>query len=171
MSDATDQPLGRVLLTRTWLFQAIVAGPTFVVLGLSAFSSLYSNYSSSYDFIMHLSTAIMAMGIIFIVLVQQQVPRAGKSVTSNLEAIKAGLATAMWIWLIADAIWGPKSPYGSPKTRENRIVASSFAVILLFILFYPTVYYTRYHWPSSSDGVDRDAEPGERAPLLQGQSS
>lgn len=92
--------IGHVFLTRIWLFQAIVAGPTFVLLGIFAIVNLYSTYDTTYDFVTNLCTAILAAGIIFIVLVQQQLPAAGKRLTYRFELAKSVLATALWVWLM-----------------------------------------------------------------------
>ncbi len=135
-TDPSDHSLELVLLTRVWLFQAIVAAPTFVVLGTCAIINMFSTYDTLYDFITHLCTAILAMGIIFVVLVQRKVPTAGKSLTVKFEIAKSVLATSLWIWLMADSIWGPSSHSGYGK-RETRIVASGFASILLLYVTYP----------------------------------
>ncbi len=92
--------LTAVFLTRIWLFQAIVAGPTFVLLGLGALVSLYDGSIPIYDFVTCLFNAIMAAGIIFIVLIQMQFPAAGKRLTLWLEVTKSLLATGLWIWLM-----------------------------------------------------------------------
>ncbi len=92
--------LGGVFLSRVWLFQAIVSTPTFVLSGFSALFNLYASYSSIYDFVIYFFTAIMAAGIIFIVLVQRQFLAAGKRLTFWLEVAKSLLATGLWIWLM-----------------------------------------------------------------------
>jgi hypothetical protein len=92
--------LGGVFLTRLWLFQAIVAGPTFVLLGLCASFNLYGGSMAIYDFVTYLFTSMMAAGIIFVVLIQRQFPAAGKRLTFWLEVAKSLLATGLWIWLM-----------------------------------------------------------------------
>jgi len=93
--------IGRVFLSKAWLFQAIVAGPTFVVLGMCAMFAIWeATYWTVYDFLTFSCTAIMAGGIIFVVLVQRQLPTAGKLWTFRFELTKSALATAMWIWLM-----------------------------------------------------------------------
>ncbi|KAK4148352.1 hypothetical protein C8A00DRAFT_19806, partial [Chaetomidium leptoderma] len=83
------------------IFQAIIAGPTFVYLGLCAVFGLYGGvYFTLYDFILDLFTAILAAGIIFLVLAQRQLPNVGKLWTYRFEVAKSGLATLLWIILM-----------------------------------------------------------------------
>jgi hypothetical protein len=124
----SNQDLGQVLLTRVWVFQAIVAAPTFTILGIAATINLFSTWDTIYDFITFLFTSILAAGIIFIVSVQLRYSNATKALTFRFEVAKSVLATALWIWLMYDAIFGPSS-HGS--NRGRRIAASSIAVVLL----------------------------------------
>ncbi|KAK5662137.1 hypothetical protein OQA88_8042 [Cercophora sp. LCS_1] len=166
-----NPPLAPILLKKTWLFQAIVAGPTFVILGLCAMIALWDGgYWTIYDFVTDTCTSIMAAGIIFIVLVQRQLgePDADemKKWTLRFEVAKSGLATGLWVWLMADSIWGPGISY-----RERRIACSAIASVLLFLFFYPTAVYAVYiQGGNRSRQVERggdEAERGERTPLLQ----
>jgi len=126
----SDQDIGNVLLTRAWVFQAIVAAPTFILLGIAAIINLYNTYDTIYDFVTDLSTSILAAGIIFIVAVQRTYSSAGNALTFKFEAAKSVLATALWFWLMCDAIWGPTN-HGYYNNREKRIVTSAIAVVLL----------------------------------------
>lgn len=93
--------IGRVFLAKAWIFQAIVAGPTFVVLGMCAMFAMWdATYWTVYDFLTFSCTAIMAGGIIFLVLVQRQIPTAGKLWTFRFELAKSVLATGLWLWLM-----------------------------------------------------------------------
>ena len=93
--------VGPVLLSKAWIFQAIVAGPTFVVLGMCAMFAIWeSTYWTVYNFLTFSSTAIMAGGIIFFVLVQRQVSTPGKTWTFRFELAKSVLATGCWLWLM-----------------------------------------------------------------------
>lgn len=131
-SPSPPQPtIGHVFLARIWLFQAVVAAPTFVVLGMLAIVNLYNTYDTIYDFVTHLCTAILAAAIIFVVLVQKQLPGAGKALTFRFEVAKSALATALWLWLMGDAIWGPISHGGYRRDRTMRIVSSAISSILL----------------------------------------
>ncbi|KAK3936195.1 hypothetical protein QBC46DRAFT_296733 [Diplogelasinospora grovesii] len=172
-----DSDLGNVLLTRTWLFQAIVAGPIFVIDGIAAILNLYDTDTwSTYEFIANLFTAILEAGIIFVVLVQRRLPEAGPQLTFHLEVVKSSLATALWIWLMADAIWGPVHHWYYIDRRPG-IPASAISSILLFLLFYPTVFWTSHvrkmAVAAQRIGDDEDDEEGSREdedarPLLQG---
>jgi hypothetical protein len=93
--------IGGVFLAKAGLFQAIIAGPTFVVLGMCAMFAMWEGSGwSVYDFLTDTCTATMAGGIIFVVLVQRQLPNVGKTWSFRFELIKAVLATGMWIWLM-----------------------------------------------------------------------
>lgn len=100
--------LGIALLTRVWLFQAIIATPIALVLGFCALGSVYDGYYTRiYDFIMYLGNTILAGAIIFIVLVQRQLkPDAflltarGKQLTFWFEIMKSVLATLLWLWIL-----------------------------------------------------------------------
>ena len=93
--------IGRAFLAKAWLFQAIIASPTFVVLGATAMFAVWEpNYWTVYDFITFSFTATMAGGIIFLVLVQRQLPTVGKLWTFRFEMAKAAIATGLWIWLM-----------------------------------------------------------------------
>jgi len=96
-----------VFLTKAWLFQAIIAGPTFAVLGFCAMLAMWDGtYWSIYDFVTLLCTATMAGGIIFVAIVQRQLVRDGASAALGrqwalrLEAVKCLLATGLWVWLM-----------------------------------------------------------------------
>lgn len=96
---ATD--IGRIFLSKAWIFQAIIAGPTFVVLGMCAMFAVWeTTWWTVYHFLTFTCTSIMAGGIIFLVLVQRQFSTAGKLWTFRFELAKSVLATAMWIWLM-----------------------------------------------------------------------
>jgi len=98
---AMTTDIGRVFLSKTWIFQAILAGPTFIVLGMCAMIAVWdTTYWSIYDFVTFTFTSIMAAGIIFLVLVQRQLTTAGKLWTFRFEVAKSALATALWIWLM-----------------------------------------------------------------------
>ena len=127
-----------VFLTKAWLFQAIIAGPTFVVLGLCAMVAIWDGtYWSVYDFITLLCTAIMAGGIIFLAVVQRQLARDAATVGVGrrwalwFEGAKCVLATGLWVWLMADALWGPGRSYYTPIGRERRLACSAVSVNLL----------------------------------------
>ena len=126
------QPLGRAFLTTIWVFQLVAAGPIFIWLGLAAIFNLFYTFDRAYDFITHLCTSLFAAGIFFIVLVQRKVGNSvGETLTLRFEIAKSGFATALWVWLMLDAVLGPDDHYGYRNTRQTRIIAAGVSVILL----------------------------------------
>lgn len=127
-SEALDQ----LFLRTVWIFQAIAAGPTFVILGGAAIINLLHTYDAICDFVTHLVTALLAAGVIFIVLVQRKISpeKTSKRLTLKFEVAKSVLATVLWIWLLLDAIFGPSNHYSSVY-RVVRIKASVVASLLL----------------------------------------
>jgi hypothetical protein len=126
------QPLSNALLRTVWLFQAIVAGPTFVILGLLVFIALYDQYIDVYYFVTHLCTAIFAGAIIFIVVVQRKIPYevSNPRLTLIFEIAKSVFATALWIWLMMDSLFGPHRRYRGSYTKP-LITASAISSLLL----------------------------------------
>lgn len=124
--------LSTLVLRTTWIFQAIAAGPTFVVLGLLAIFNLFNTYSRIYDFVTHLMTTLLAAGIIFIVLLQRKIPpeKTDARQTLRFEIAKSALATALWLWLMLDAVFGPKDHYWN-DLRPRRIASAGIASLLL----------------------------------------
>lgn len=134
-SHKQDQSLSRAILTTVWIFQLVVAGPIFIWLGLLALLNLYYTFDRVYDFVAHLCTFLLAAGIFFIVLVQRKLADDAVAkrlqLTIRFEVAKAVLATALWVWLIMDAIFGPEDRYGYYGMRGARIVASAISAVLL----------------------------------------
>lgn len=129
---ATQQPLSLAFLTTIWVFQLVAAGPIFIWLGLAAIFNLFYTFDRAYDFITHLCTSLFAASIFFIVLVQRKVDdRVGRRLTLRFEIAKSGFATALWVWLMMDAVFGPEDHYGNWEPRQSRVVAAGFSVILL----------------------------------------
>ena len=131
MEHNNSRQLVPTFMRTVWLFQAIIAGPIFVLLGLLAVFNMFNTYGRLYDFITHLGTSLLAAGIIFIVVVQRTVGRLEKSLTLRFEVIKSILATALWLWLLLDAIFGPSDHYGYYTPRSRRIAAAAISSILL----------------------------------------
>jgi hypothetical protein len=125
--------LRQILLSRASLFQALIFGPIFIWLFIEATMQLYSTYLPVYDFIYDLFQAIFAGGIVFIVLVQRQLPIGSLDPRKAFyfELAKSLFATAAWLWLLLDAIFGPQSHRGWQVDRGRRIAATGLSVILL----------------------------------------
>ncbi|KAK4451520.1 hypothetical protein QBC34DRAFT_436637 [Podospora aff. communis PSN243] len=165
--------IGRAFLTKAWIFQAIIASPNFILLGAEAMFAVWEpTYWTVYDFITFSFTATMAGGIIFLVLVQRQLPNAGKLWTFRFELAKAAIATGLWIWLMADALWGPSRRRGwNDDFRIRRVIMSAISVNVLFVFFYPTAVYTfvLLDRQQHEDGAAVEAGRGqvdENTPLL-----
>ena len=75
-------------------------------------------------------TGLMGAAILFIILVERH-PRNTKTSTYYLEIAKSGLATALWLWLLLDSIFGPRYTYNPPRPRSRKIIE---AVICFFVL-------------------------------------
>ncbi|KAK3330452.1 hypothetical protein B0H66DRAFT_62793 [Apodospora peruviana] len=177
--------LGRIFLTRAWIFQAIIASPAMIIYGGVAFFAVFDgSYYTIYDFVMYLCESILAAGIIFIVLIQRQLKPAslrsesGKRLTVYFEAAKALLATALWLWALIDAVLTRDNYY---HRSERRIAAAGIAFIVLVLFWYPTVAYSIYslntHSVEEEEAEDRGQEAagaatgqGERQPLLGNES-
>lgn len=92
--------------------------------------------------------------------------------TFAFESTKAIIATVMWFWLVLDSIfYKPRYYYDSPG---KRIAVALVSVILVIVLFYPTVVYASYARtevvPESQLTAEHDEENGpavnETSPLL-----
>ncbi|KAI1263896.1 hypothetical protein F5Y18DRAFT_437881 [Xylariaceae sp. FL1019] len=162
--------LGAQALITLGSFQAIIALPVVLFLGGCAFYWLYGDYYSRYygrfyyffDFI----NALLGAGIIFIVLVQRKT-RLDKVKTLLFEATKSILATAMWLWLLLDTLLGPWQNGLRDGTREramaNRLARTGTAVLILLLIFYPSVSYAYYQW-NTREGSDADEGEAESQP-------
>ncbi|KAM7193737.1 hypothetical protein V8F33_007671 [Rhypophila sp. PSN 637] len=181
--------LGTILLTRIWLFQVLISTPITLILGACSMFILYDGYTYIYDFVKYLGNTILAMGIIFIVLVQRKLVTGGSSTflssatgrkfTFGCETGKSVLATALWAWILLDAIFKHRGDDGHYNPWQvRRIICCCIAFIVLPLFWYPTVWYSYYATKHHSDfPVEEEEEEegtaaravarqGERAPLL-----
>lgn len=158
------------------IFQALVALPAMVILGEWALEALFYTNMPIYDFITATFNSLFAAAIIFIVFVQLNTSTS-TTVTFYFEVAKSSLATALWLWLLLDAIFEPghwNSPYPRPP-KGPRIARAAISVVVLLILFYPILIYSKIEEKRSrNSGADPEAnqaqeqagERGEREPLL-----
>ncbi|KAE8448465.1 hypothetical protein EG329_009530 [Mollisiaceae sp. DMI_Dod_QoI] len=96
-----------------------------------------------------------------------------KTISVYFEEAKSGLATAIWLWLLLDTICGPEHhyPYYYNGPRGPRTIRAAISVVLLFIIYYPTLIYAivekRYEGSEDREAAVRQ-DQGERQPLLSG---
>ncbi|KAF2789883.1 hypothetical protein K505DRAFT_365216 [Melanomma pulvis-pyrius CBS 109.77] len=162
------RPLDEQILRTAGLFQALAAFPIAFFLGSCAWFALFDTYSQGYFyyFFADSMTALMAAGIIFVVIVQRKVV-ATKLLTLQFEAGKTVLATGLWVWLMLDSALG--------RWSRERVPRATMASILLVLFFYPVLGYAIVQW-KVGDEEDRSVVSEERAergeseqtPLLSG---
>ncbi|KAH8658723.1 hypothetical protein BGZ60DRAFT_125367 [Tricladium varicosporioides] len=153
------------------IFQAIAALPTFLWMGESTIEQLlwYSYWDSIYDFTKAFFTSIIAAGILCILSVQRWSSMSIKT-TFLFEVAKTLLATALWLWLLLDSIFAPQRDYNH-HPRYIKITKSAISVLVIFILFLPTLVfaYLRTKTPRTArdqEEVEAEDEPRETSPLL-----
>ncbi|KAK5683762.1 hypothetical protein LTR17_027229 [Elasticomyces elasticus] len=166
---ASNSHLGRLFLRTVWIFQAIAAGPIFFCLGMLAIFNMFHTFNTLYEFFTHLITAFLAAGIIFIVVVQRTLPPAetAKNLTLRFEVSKSILATALWLWLMFDAIFGPRDHSGYYMPRSQRITVAAISSVLPLVLFYPTVIYTASYSQDTRQEAQQPEAVDEGSPLLR----
>ncbi|KAE9378989.1 hypothetical protein N431DRAFT_450906 [Stipitochalara longipes BDJ] len=116
--------------------------------------------------------SLFASGVVFAVWIQRSV-RMSRKVTLYFEIAKCGFATAIWLWLILDAAFGPG--YWGDYPRKPMVFRAAISVIVLFILYYPTLVWAfidhKLHGeaiPPPEDEQAQDEETArEREPLLR----
>ncbi|KAK0734516.1 hypothetical protein B0T26DRAFT_74723 [Lasiosphaeria miniovina] len=125
--------IGRVMLTRLWLFQAFITGILFLAFTLAAVMSVMENYPdhSIATFILSLSLAVLAGSILFYVLVQRKLGVARKTLNFRLEVGKSILATVLWILLLAFGALAPCSYYSCRDFRFYNVIAAWTSGIVL----------------------------------------
>jgi hypothetical protein len=76
--------------------------------------------------------SLCAAGIIFAVWVQYKVPMSRK-VTLYFEIAKSAFATAIWLWLILDAAFGPgiQRYYYVNYPRKPMVIRAAISVFIL----------------------------------------
>lgn len=138
MTDAESTRRPEHAAVRTlWLFQALIAGLLSLLWTVDIWrETRQPSYGShAYHVSKELFLAILAAVIVYAVIVQWQYPSPHPKVTARFELAKGLLATAMWLFLLLDAIfvipdpWYDYDPYC--RHRKIRIVtsANSFAVL------------------------------------------
>ncbi|TAQ85510.1 hypothetical protein B7494_g6161 [Chlorociboria aeruginascens] len=121
------------VLRTTYIFQAIVPFASMLSMSAVVFENFnYPSYSM-YHFIKSGLSAILAAGIIFIAILQcrRGPPFLTKTITTRLEA------------------GAENSGYG--KEQENRIITAAVGSVVLYILYYPTLFYAIVDAGSNED--------------------
>jgi hypothetical protein len=113
-----ERTLPQRMVRTAGLFQALVALPTMIIMGSYIFQQLFNGYWAStriYDFITFTFNAFLSAFILFIIIVQRQDAFLSLSPSYKLvfEGLKSGFATAVWLWLLLDACFGPDRRYVS----------------------------------------------------------
>ncbi|TGO20272.1 hypothetical protein BPAE_0316g00030 [Botrytis paeoniae] len=176
--------LGQNMAHTVGVFQALIAFPVMIHAGVFTFwcLTLDANFTI-YEFVNSLSNAFFSASILFIIITQ----RGGNSGDVNkefmvwLEVAKSGFASAVWLWLLFDGIFGPvHNSYNQPQSRTPRIAQAIISFLGLPFLFYPTLAFAIYDLRTSRKSelnvdaratgievdVDEEAAAGERSPLL-----
>lgn len=138
MTDA-DSPrrLEHAAVQTVWLFQAFIAGLLFILSGLDIVRELdYPSYGAdAYPILKDLFLAILAATIVYIVMTQRRYPEPHPKITAKFELAKGLLATAVWFWVLLDAIFYiPSSPYYYDpycRYRAIRITLSAVSIAIL----------------------------------------
>lgn len=130
MADTENPHRLRQVAARTlWLFQALIAG--FLAVSWVQDIPWELNYSSyganAYPVIRELFLSILAASIVYTCIVQWKHPDPHPKVTARLELGKGLIATAMWGWLLLDAIFFvPGYPYYNDPYSRGRAVRITF---------------------------------------------
>jgi hypothetical protein len=80
--------------------------------------------------------ALMSGGILFIIMTQRYATEVlTKKINLYFEIVKSALATAIWLWFMADSIWGPQRHYyynpPPDRSRGPKIIRSAISVVCL----------------------------------------
>ncbi|TGO47162.1 hypothetical protein BCON_0290g00030 [Botryotinia convoluta] len=176
--------LGQNMAHTVGVFQALIAFPVMIHAGVFTFwcLTLDANFTI-YEFVNSLSNAFFSASILFIIITQ----RGGNSGDISiefmvwLEVAKSGFASAVWLWLLFDGIFGPvHNSYNRPQSRTPRIAQAIISFLGLPFLFYPTLTFAIYDLKTSRKSelnmnagaartevdVDEEAAAGERLSLL-----
>ena len=131
------------------LFTAVLAleilaysSTNFVYEFWSVFLSILASYmsrnllftSSDYFHSASMFISLFAAGIIFAVWIQRTV-QTSRKVTLYFEGAKSAFATAIWLWLILDAAFGPGiNRYRGQRPRKPMVLRAAISVIVLLLV-------------------------------------
>ncbi|KAF2269378.1 hypothetical protein CC78DRAFT_564671 [Lojkania enalia] len=151
MPNVPTQPSGQKSLAEqltSWaiILQAILAVPVSIIMGFWAFIALVFGVDIDYYvFFAMLFSSLMSAAILFLVIIQRSTTCTIHR-TFKFEMAKSGLATALWVWLFLDSIFGPwKHKVEGWQFRgevKGRVIRTVTSLILLLLLFYPMLAYS-----------------------------
>lgn len=157
------------MLRTASIFQAIAAICTALIQGswlVDLFYRQWANYSL-YDCLTAACTTLLAIAILFSILVSRNSHNTPFSIMC-FECVKTVSATALWLWLLLDSMFGPNRwKPNKPEDREKRVTLSAVSVLLLLVGFIPTAVFAYYNYRHHGRAVVDEEQDGERAPLLQ----
>jgi len=76
----------------------------------------------------YLGNALLAAGVVFLVVIQRRVPLDGLA-EFRFEAAKTSFATGMWLWLLLDALLA----HGGYQKRKRAIRAIIASTLLWYV--------------------------------------
>ncbi|KAH8749215.1 hypothetical protein F5883DRAFT_232405 [Diaporthe sp. PMI_573] len=130
MADAENpRRLGHVAARTLWLFQALIAGCLAIVWWNDILWEVErpSYGANAYPVIRELFLTLLAAMIVYAVIVQWHHPDPHPRVTARLELGKGLIATAVWGWLLLDAVFFvPGYPYYNDPYCRRRTVRITF---------------------------------------------
>lgn len=132
MADAENPRYPRHMAARAiWLFQALIAGGLAIIwVNDILWEVEHPSYgANAYPVIRELFLSLLAAMIVYTVIVQwHYYPDPLARVTARLELGKALIATAMWAWLLLDAVFFvPRYPYYNDPYCRRRAVRITFS--------------------------------------------
>lgn len=137
MADAENPRHPRHAAVRIlWIFQAAIAGFLVILWVPDIVNELaWPSYGADgYPVVRELALSILAASIVYTVIVQWRYPDPHPRVAARLELGKGLVATAMWGWLLLDAIFyipGYKYYYDPYcRRRAVRITFSAWAIAI-----------------------------------------
>ncbi|KAG6364255.1 hypothetical protein INS49_005854 [Diaporthe citri] len=158
MADAeSTHRLARAAVRTLWLFQALTGGLLSLLWAVDILRETRnpSYGSDAYHATKELFLAILAAVIVYAVIVQWQYPDPLPKITARFELAKGLLATAVWLYLLLDAIL--YIPDYDPYCRR--------------VFFYPTVFWSARlarKARKQETAIGGDTTAGENTPLLRG---
>ncbi|KAG8158683.1 hypothetical protein KVR01_011805 [Diaporthe batatas] len=185
VEDAQHHAFLAVAARTTLFFLALFTGLCIVLMGRTLFQSLDDAYffpkdpalppdyiPEAYPAVVQFIPVVFAAMVMWIIVVQLNHQDPHPKTAARLEMLKGLSATAAWLWLLLDIInFVPRhDPYW--KYRERKIVFRATSIIILFIFFYPLMFWRAIlarQAKQKAGVVEQRATRDESTPLLQHQ--